>query len=123
MRKVIPMGDRARATIKVKVTITDVDSRLFPDMSSTVYFLPEEKPGEEVGEAPRMFCPADAVQQDEQGEFVWIVDDKTHAQKIRVTTGGRKDGRVEIVSGLTGDEKMIANPANLEVDQAVKISE
>ena len=123
VRKVIPMGDRARATIKVKVTITDVDSRLFPDMSSTVYFLPEQDLGEPVSEAPRMFCPADAVQQDDDGEFVWVVDAQTHAQKIRVTTGGRKDGRVEIVGGLNGDEKIVANPANLEVDQAVKILE
>ncbi len=41
VRKIIPMGDRARATIKVKVEITDADGRLFPDMSSTVYFLPD----------------------------------------------------------------------------------
>ncbi|HVJ85008.1 MAG TPA: efflux RND transporter periplasmic adaptor subunit, partial [Caulifigura sp.] len=44
VRKVIPMGDRARATIKVKVAITDADERLFPNMSAKVYFLPE--PGE-----------------------------------------------------------------------------
>ena len=37
VRKIIPMGDRARATIKVKVEILDADERLFPEMSSTVY--------------------------------------------------------------------------------------
>ena len=123
VRKVIPMGDRARATIKVKVTITDVDSRLFPDMSSTVYFLPEQKPGDDVSEAPRVFCPADALQHDDEGEFVWIVDGNTHTQKIYVFTGQRKDGRVEIVNGLTGEEKIIGNPPILEVDQSVKILE
>jgi RND family efflux transporter MFP subunit len=123
VRKVIPMGDRARATIKVKVTITDVDDRLFPDMSATVYFLPEVKPGAEVSEAPRMFCPADAVQQDAEGEFVWVVDARAHAQKVRVSTGAAKDGRIEIISGLTGDEKVVSNPPNLNVDQPVKIGE
>ena len=39
VRKVIPMGNRARATIKVKVAIVNSDERLFPDMSATVYFL------------------------------------------------------------------------------------
>lgn len=123
VRKVIPMGDRARATIKVKVTIADVDSRLFPDMSSTVYFLPEEKLGEEVSEAPRMFCPEDAVQQDADGQFVWVVDARTHAQKVRVTTGAHKDGRIEIISGLNGDERLIGNPPALDSNQAVKVLE
>lgn len=123
VRKVIPMGDRARATIKVKVTITDVDDRLFPDMSSTVYFLPEHRADETVSEAPRTFCPEDALQEDDKGEFVWIVDAKIHAQKVRVTSGARKDERVEIVSGLNGDEKVISNPPPLEVNQAVKVSE
>ncbi len=123
IRKVIPMGDRARATIKVKVTITDPDSRLFPDMSGTVYFLPEPNPDETVTEAPRIFCPDDAVVQDDEGEFVWVLDDRTHVQKARVTSGKRKDGRVEIVNGLTGNEKIVSNPPTLTVDQAVKLSE
>jgi RND family efflux transporter MFP subunit len=123
VRKVIPMGDRARATIKVKVTITDVDSRLFPDMSSTVYFLPAETAGETVAEVPRTFCPDNALQKDRQGEFVWVIDSNSHAQKVRVTSGRRKDGRVEILSGLAGDERIIGNPPSLEVDQAVKITE
>ena len=39
VRKIIPMGDRARATIKVKVEIVDADERLFPEMSGTVLLL------------------------------------------------------------------------------------
>ena len=40
--QIVPMGNRARATIKVKVASVNVDERLFPDMSATVYFLPPE---------------------------------------------------------------------------------
>jgi RND family efflux transporter MFP subunit len=123
VRKVIPMGDRARATIKVKVTITDADDRLFPDMSSTVYFLPEPEANETQSEEPRMFCPEECVRTDEQGEFIWIIDAKAHAQQARVTTGKRKDNRVEILSGLKGDEKLIADPPKLNVGQPVKVSE
>ncbi len=123
VRKVIPMGDRARATIKVKVTITDVDERLFPDMSATVYFLPAQGEGETISEAPRTFCPEDALQEDEEGSFVWVVDEKIHVQKVRVTTAARKDGRVEIVSGLSGSEKIVNRPPELTVNQAVKVSE
>lgn len=123
VRKVIPMGDRARATIKVKVKISDVDDRLFPDMSSTVYFLPDQKPEEQTNEAPRTFCPDDCIRSDDEGDFVWAVDAKSHAQKLRVTTGIRKDGRAEILTGLTGNERIITNPPDLEADQAVKLSE
>ncbi len=67
VRKIIPMGDRARATIKVKVAITDVDDRLFPEMSATVYFLPASDEKAEVNENPRMFCPEDAIVENEKG--------------------------------------------------------
>src|SRR5262245_52643056 len=58
VRKIIPMGDRARATIKVQVEIVDVDSRLFPNMSATVYFLPEATQTPDAPETParRVFC-------------------------------------------------------------------
>jgi multidrug efflux pump subunit AcrA (membrane-fusion protein) len=52
-----------------------------------------------------------------------IVDDKSHAQVVRVKTGTRKDGRVEILDGLSGGEKIIANPPELTANQAVKVSE
>ena len=124
VRKVIPMGDRARATIKVKVTITDADDRLFPEMSSTVYFLPEESASDLLSKEPRTFCSEQAIMSDQQGDYVWVLDDKDHAQQLRVSIGKRRDGRVEVLSGLTGDEQVIVNPpVDLKMNQPVKISE
>src|SRR6185436_5483493 len=56
VRKIIPMGDRARATIKVKVEIVNVDTRLFPEMSATVYFLPTETTTKTDTSARRIWC-------------------------------------------------------------------
>lgn len=123
VRKIIPMGDRARATIKVKVAITDVDERLFPEMSATVYFLPDTNSSAEVDEKPRMFCSADAIVEDEEGMLVWVVDKANHAQPKRVTVGTRKDGRAEVLSGLDGTERVIAKPPELYAEQAVKVIE
>ncbi len=79
VRKIIPMGDRARATIKVQVTIRDADELLFPEMAGTVYFLPTEQ-DLETSEQPRLFCPTSAVDRDPQGnQFVWVAD----SQKLR----------------------------------------
>ena len=123
VRKIIPMGDRARATIKVKVAITDVDERLFPDMSATVYFLPTQDAAAAVNEEPRMFCPEEAIVEDSQGKLVWIVDIENHARPQRVTAGNAKDGRVEILGGLDGNERIVAKPGQLKPDQPVKVIE
>ena len=42
LRQVIPMGDRTRGTVKVKVEILDPDEHLFPELVATVHFLPDK---------------------------------------------------------------------------------
>jgi len=121
--KVIPMGDRARATIKVRVEITDADDLLFPEMSGTVYFLPEQgqKP---VNEEPRMFCDQKSVARNEDDEpIVWIVDDLKRAQPIVVKIGETTDGRTEILGGLKGRPRLIVDPAELVPGAPVRVIE
>jgi multidrug efflux pump subunit AcrA (membrane-fusion protein) len=104
------MGDRARATIKVKVEILDVDSSLFPDMSSTVYFLPTNQSGSESSDRQRLFCDSEAVHTVEKASVVWLLDEENRARRIEVTVGAERDGRVEILSGLSGGERVILDP-------------
>lgn len=110
VRKIIPMGDRARATVKVRVEILDSDSRLFPEMSSTVYFLPEETESSTKLDQSRVFCVSDALVSRESETYVWIVTSESRTKKIPVTIGESKDGRTEITSGLSGGEKVIVGP-------------
>ena len=110
VRKIIPMGDRARATIKVKVEILDADSRLFPDMSSTVYFLPAQQQHAEDHDKKRVFCESAAIQSEGNETFVWILNDQNRAQRIDVVTGTRRDGRAEVTEGLRGGERIVLNP-------------
>src|SRR5205807_7878015 len=42
LRQIIPMGDRTRGTVKVKVEILDPDDHLFPELVATVHFLPDK---------------------------------------------------------------------------------
>ena len=42
LRQVLPMGDRTRGTVKVKVEILDPDDKLFPELAATVHFLPSQ---------------------------------------------------------------------------------
>ncbi len=123
VRKIIPMGDRARATIKVKVAISDADDLLFPEMSGTVYFLPTATDAE-INDEPRYFCPATSVTSDDaEKQFVWLVDGEKRAYKQAVTTGEQRDGKVEILSGLTERERIVVNPENLQEGMPVKVAE
>lgn len=123
VRKIIPMGDRARATIKVKVEILDADERLFPEMSGTVYFLPDETELAPVTAERRVFCPTDAIVKDGDTSYVWIVDNE-HLRRADVTTSGSNDGRTEIRSGLSGGEKVVVTLSpELREKQEVRIAE
>ncbi len=124
VRKIIPMGDRARATIKVKVEILDVNNLLFPDMSSTVYFLPTDS--ENMDETKtRVFCSASAVIDRDNTKVVWKFDSQNRVNPIIVDAGVAKDGRIEILSGLTGGERILTKPTQDELrpGQLVKVSE
>ena len=121
VRKIIPMGDRARATVKVKVEITDANGRLFPEMSCTVYFLSQQNESSAKQDQSRVFCLADAIVSVDSKTFVWVVTSGDRTQKIAVTVGDSKDGRTEIMSGLSGGEKVIVKPSlELKNDVLVK---
>jgi RND family efflux transporter MFP subunit len=109
VRMIIPMGDRARATIKVKVKIEDADELLFPEMSGTVFFLPSGQ--NEVSDEPRIFALQSAIATDADGNsIVWVVDKEKRARSIKVEVGEEKENEVEILSGLEGKERVIVRP-------------
>ncbi len=125
--KIIPMGDRARATIKVQVDIDDADALLFPEMSGTAYFLPSQN-NTQISDAPRIFCPVSSVatNSDEQGSeqsYVWVADKEKRAQRLPVTVGEERNGQHEVLSGLSGSERVISNPEGLQERTPLKIAE
>lgn len=123
VRKVIPMGDRARATIKVKVAIVDADERLFPEMSGTVYFLPSADESATAATDRRIFCPADAIVKEADASHVWVVKDEK-VERVKVRAGSTTDNRTEILNGLSGGEKVVVKPpADLSDGRLVKVAE
>jgi RND family efflux transporter MFP subunit len=123
VRKIIPMGDRARATIKVQVEIIDADALLFPEMAGTVFFLPTA--GElEISDEPRIFCPTSSVVSDDEGNrSVWVADRDQRAVKVAVDAGDDRDGQTEILAGLTGNERVVVNPQGLQQGTPLNIIE
>ncbi len=120
VRTIIPMGDRAKGTVKVKVLLDEAEVAevndpqsetftLFPEMAATVYFLGAGKTVPSGAVPPRVYVPVAAVQTSAGGSYVWqIVNDRLKIVKIEA--GDVQDGRMEVRSGLRGGERLVIDP-------------
>jgi RND family efflux transporter MFP subunit len=127
LREIIPMGDRTRGVVKVKVQIVDPDERLFPELSATVLFLPDAAESNQP-EEKSVFVPAAAVQDTEGKKFVWVAtmaDGQGTVRKVDITTAGdSSEGLVEIKEGLIGGEDVVIDPPpGLKEGEQVKLQD
>lgn len=109
VRQVVPTADRQRATVQVKVSITDRDPRILPEMGARVDFIAPEPAGgadTTAGAPPRFRLPADAVREHEGRTVVWLVRDGRLAPR-EVSAGPVSAGFREIRSGLAGGERVL----------------
>jgi len=109
VRQVVPTADRQRATVQVKVSILDRDPRILPEMGAKVDFLEPDKP-RVAGAAPARAAiriPSSAVKSDGGASFVWLVRDG-RLTKRPITTGPVSGGFLEVRSGLSGGEQLLA---------------
>jgi RND family efflux transporter MFP subunit len=132
VRTIIPMGDRAKGTVKVKVKLSENEVRevndlnaqrftLFPEMAATVHFMSEGKEAYGGKVEPQIYAPADAIRKDDNGEFVWQVVNQ-RVKRVSVETGDSRDGRVFIQRGLKGGEQVVINaPTSLKEDLPIKV--
>ena len=74
LRQIIPMGDRTRGTVKVKVEILDPDEHLFPELVATVHFLPDKALNNPDASRPFLFVPKAAVFEENGHDYAWVVD-------------------------------------------------
>ena len=109
VRQVVPTADRQRATVQVKVSISDHDARILPEMGAKVDFLEPESTrtaGTPVVSRPVIRIPATAVKSDAGASVVWIVREG-RLTKRPVQTGPVSGGFLEVRSGLTGGEQLL----------------
>jgi HlyD family secretion protein len=108
VRQVVPTADRQRATVQVKVSITDRDPRILPEMGARVDFLePDTARGPVAGAAPRIRVPAAVVRDDSGQSVVWLVR-QGRLERRAVQAGPVSGGFREIRSGLAGGELLLA---------------
>lgn len=78
------------------------------------------------GAVTSVVLPQSAVQSDQQGSFVFILNDKNEAVRRDVKTGDVSDQGVRIIGGLTGNERVVLtagaflNPGQKVIPQLLK---
>jgi len=111
VRQVVPTADRQRATVQVKVTISDHDSRILPEMGARVDFLAaapvhQARAANAPPEAPRFRLPVGAVRDAGGKTIVWLVRDG-RLSSHEVVAGPVSAGYREVRSGLAGGELLL----------------
>jgi RND family efflux transporter MFP subunit len=118
VRQIVPTADRQRATVQVKVAITDKDPRILPEMGARVEFLADTTVAET--EPPRIFVPAEAVYTEGGATIVWVVREGK-VWRVTIDAGPVSGGRREVRSGLSGGETIVTGPAT-ELEDGGKVN-
>jgi RND family efflux transporter MFP subunit len=132
VRTVIPTADRQKATVKVRISITEPDHktlydpakdpRILPDMGVKVTFLENEpKAGTKPANPAVALVPQKAVRQDNSSKYVFLVKGDT-IERRAVTTGETRGSDVEILAGIQPDVTVVVSgPDSLHDGQSVEI--
>lgn len=96
--KIVPTADRAKATVQVKVAFRSYDSRVLPEMSAKVHFLP--RPSRvAVDTQPVLVVPGTAVVERNGRNVVFVVEGG-RAVEVPVEVGRHVGSSVAIREGL-----------------------
>lgn len=124
LRQIIPMGDRSRGTVKVKVEILDPDAGLFPELVATVHFLPDKALHNPNANRPFVFVPKSAVFDENGHSYAWVVDSRSRINRRQVEVATTNDELARVESGLKSGESVVLKPSrNLRENEVVKVAE
>jgi RND family efflux transporter MFP subunit len=109
LRQIVPTADRQKGSVKVKIEIPDKDAKVLPEMSCRVVFLsPQAKIDEKA--KPKVMVPSASVVEvgGEKGVLV-VANDKATFRPFAL--GPAAGAQVEVMSGLSGGEEIVADAA------------
>lgn len=121
VRQIVPTADRQRATVLVKVSILDRDSRILPEMGARVDFLAADSSADAESATSQIFVPAAGVRTEQGQPVVWVVrDGRLH--RVSVEAGPVSGGQRLVRSGLVGGEQIVVEgPGNLGDGARVRV--
>ena len=124
LARIIPMGDRTRGTVKVRVRILDPDDQLFPELVATVHFLPDAALNNPNAGKTFLFVPKSALFEESGHTYVWTLGPDRAARKQAVEVVVTNDDLARVEKGLEAGATVVINPPkSLREGQAVDVEE
>jgi RND family efflux transporter MFP subunit len=128
VRTIIPTADRQKATVKVRITILNLEKYDFilPDMGVKVAFLEHEEPapkdkGKDKGPEAVAFIPKSAVRSEAGASFVFLFRDG-RVERRAVKLGTERGTDVAVLAGVSpGDSLVVKGPESLHDGDKVEI--
>ncbi len=121
VKKIVPTADRSRATVLTKVTFTQIDDKVLPEMSARVNFFLDST-AVNTSNARMLSIPRDAITNRDGQQIVFRIDGEI-VTLVPVQTGRELGRMVEITSGLSsGDRVVLTPPGKLTTGQKIEIS-
>lgn len=108
---VVPTADRQKATVLVRIGFKALDPRILPDMGVKVTFLRDDKDASQpaVTQRPMMLVPKAAVV-NAGGQAIVFVVRNDRVERMAITVGGNDGDRLEVLSGLSGGDRVVVTP-------------
>jgi len=119
----IPTADRQKATVRVRIGFDQLgDPRILPDMGVKVSFLRDEPAGANAPPpAPSVMVPKAAVRSADGRSIVFVIKED-RVERRAVSVGQATGDQVEVLSGLSGNERVVIDgPATLKDGDKVKV--
>lgn len=119
LRQILPLSDRTRSNVKVKVEILDPDDRLFPELAATVHFLPSQSVSTPESGRSYLYVPKSALFQENGHDHVWLIGQGDVIHKQRVEVASTIEDRARVESGLKYGDSVVLNPTKALRDNDV----
>lgn len=119
--EIVPVVDRAKATVTVKVAFVDDAGRALPDMAARVSFLAKELRAEEMKEPAKVVVPAAAIAERAGAKVVFVLEEDVVRMRA-VTLGEAVGSGFELVDGPAAGTKVVRGPSE-ELSDGQKVEQ
>jgi RND family efflux transporter MFP subunit len=107
---IIPTADRAKATVQVRIALTQKDSRIVPDMGVKVRFLDAFPAADSAQHLQGVRVPARAIIKRDGVEVAFVVDDNSIVQQRTLELGVSVGDGWQVLDGVIVGDRVIIDP-------------
>jgi HlyD family secretion protein len=121
--RIVNQADIQKNTLQMKVSITDPDPHLKPEMLARVKFEARTGGSSATSTSQAVFAPENLLIREADTAHLWVLDGQRGIATLRSVLAGqsKQDGWIAISSGLNPGDLLIADASGLRDGQRVRV--